>query len=115
MGHRGAIHSEAYHISRGRKETHRSPLDRTSRLDYDRRHLAGGDEPAGATFPASGRPPMGSVQPEGMTPRDQTMSRGGVNERKTEPDQGQGNALPGADRGAAPAQLNTRPTERHQH
>ncbi len=85
------------------------------RLDYDRRHLAGGDEPAGATFPASGRPPMGSVQPEGMTPRDQTMSRGGVNERKTEPDQGQGNALPGADRGAAPAQLNTRPTERHQH
>jgi cytochrome o ubiquinol oxidase subunit 2 len=86
------------------------------RLDYDRRHLAGGDEPAGATFPASGRPPMGSVQPEGMTPRDQHMSRGGVNERnKTEPDQGQGNALPGADRGPAPAQLDNRPTERHQH
>jgi cytochrome o ubiquinol oxidase subunit II len=85
------------------------------RLHYDNRHMQSGHEPSAATFPASGRPPMGSVQPEGMMPRDQTMSRGGVNERKTEPDQGQGNALPGADRGAAPAQLQNQPTERHQH
>jgi cytochrome o ubiquinol oxidase subunit 2 len=42
-------------------------------------------------------------------------SSGQVNERQTVPDQSQGNALPGADRTPAPAQLNTRPTERHQH
>jgi cytochrome o ubiquinol oxidase subunit 2 len=84
------------------------------RLDYDNRHLESGTEPAGATFPASGRPPQGSVQPEGMKPRDQNTSRGGVNERQTEPDQGQGNALPGADRGPAPSQLNTAPSQ-HQH
>ena len=41
------------------------------RLDYDNRRLQSGDEPSGATFPASGRPPRGVVQPEGMMPRDQ--------------------------------------------
>jgi cytochrome o ubiquinol oxidase subunit 2 len=85
------------------------------RLDYDNRRLESGTEPSGATFPASGRPPQGSVQPEGMKPRDQDAARGGINQRATKPDQGQGNALPGADRGPAPAQLNTQPTERHQH
>jgi cytochrome o ubiquinol oxidase subunit 2 len=85
------------------------------RLDYDNRRLETGTEPPGATVPASGRPSRSDVQPEGMMPRDQERSRGGVNERRTEPDQGQGNALPGADRGPAPPQLNTRPTDRHQH
>ena len=85
------------------------------RLDYDNRRLQTGHEPSGATFPASGRPPQGSVQPEGMKPRDQNMSRDGINQPKTAPDKGQGNALPDADRGPAPAQLNNRPTERHQH
>ena len=50
-----------------------------------------------------------------MVPRDQNLGRGGVNQRQSEPDQGQGNALPGADRGPAPAQLNNRPTDGHQH
>lgn len=81
------------------------------RLDYDNRRLESGTEPSGATFPASGRPPQGAVQPEGMDPRDQTLSRDGVNKPKTEPDQGQGNALPGADRTPAPAQLNTAPPQ----
>ena len=48
-----------------------------------------------------------------MKPRDQDAARGGNNQRATKPDQG--TALPGADRGPAPAQLNTQPTERHQH
>jgi cytochrome o ubiquinol oxidase subunit II len=81
------------------------------RLDYDNRRLEGGNEPSAATFPASGRPPQGSVQPQGAVPRDQDLTRGGVNTPRTEPDQGQGNALPGADRGPAPAQLNNRPAE----
>ncbi|MFE1599660.1 ubiquinol oxidase subunit II [Methylobacterium sp. ID0610] len=85
------------------------------RLEYDSRRARSGDESPAATFPASGRPPQGSVQPEGMMPRDQSLSRGGVNERESEPDRGQGNALPGAGRGTAPAQLNNRPVDRHQH
>jgi cytochrome o ubiquinol oxidase subunit 2 len=85
------------------------------RLDYDNRRLGSGDEPSGATFPASGRDPRSDVQPEGMKPRDQDRARGGVNTPATQPDQGQGNALPGADRGPAPAQLNTQPADRHRH
>nr|WP_128562450.1 ubiquinol oxidase subunit II [Methylobacterium crusticola] len=104
---------EMHHIDRTGGAGRDSAANR-ERLDYDNRRLEGGVEPSGATFPASGRPPQGSVQPEGMMPRDQNLSRGGVNERKTAPDQGQGNALPGADRGPAPAQLNNQPT-RHQH
>ena len=42
------------------------------------------------------------------------MGRGGVNERKAEPDQGQRNGLPGRE-GPAPAQLNNPPTDGHQH
>jgi cytochrome o ubiquinol oxidase subunit 2 len=106
--------SEIHHIDRQGGAGPEGAASR-ERLDYDNRRLRSGDEPSGATFPASGRPPMGSVQPEGMMPRDQHLSREGVNEPKTEPDQGQGNALPGADRGPAPAQLNNRPSERHQH
>jgi cytochrome o ubiquinol oxidase subunit 2 len=105
---------EMHHIDATGGAGHESEANRR-RLDYDRRHLESGDEPAGATFPASGRPPQGSVQPQGMMPRDQDLSRGGVNQRESEPNQGQGNALPGADRESAPAQLNTGPTQDHQH
>ncbi|AWN37688.1 ubiquinol oxidase subunit II [Methylobacterium radiodurans] len=106
--------SEMHHIDKRGGAGLESAANR-ERLDYDNRRLRSGDEPSGATFPASGRPPMGAVQPEGMMPRDQHLSREGVNERKGEPDQGQGNALPGADRSPAPAQLNNRPSERHKH
>lgn len=85
------------------------------RLDYDNRWLQSGHESSGATFPASGLPPESSVQPEGMMPRDQPLRRGGVNQPRTEPDQGQGNALPGADKGLAPPQLINPSTESHQH
>lgn len=105
---------EMHHIDRSGGGGKDSEANR-ERLDYDNRRLESGDEPAGATFPASGREPRGSVQPEGMMPRDQDRSRGGVNQRQSEPDRGQGNALPGADRGPAPPQLNNRPTERHPH
>ena len=84
------------------------------RLDYDNRRLESGTEPSGATFPASGRTPRSETVPQGATPRGEGTS-GQVNEQKTQPDQGQGNALPGADRGPAPAQLNNRPAEPHKH
>jgi cytochrome o ubiquinol oxidase subunit 2 len=48
------------------------------RLDYDRRHLESGDEPAGATFPDTGRPPRSSEPPEGVMPRDGNMHNGGA-------------------------------------
>ena len=48
-------------------------------------------------------------------PRDQPLSRGGVNQPRTEPDQGQGNALPGAEKGPAPPQLINRLHQSHQH
>jgi cytochrome o ubiquinol oxidase subunit 2 len=105
---------EMHHIDRTGGAGRESEANR-ERLDYDNRRLKTGHEPPAATFPASGRPPQGSVQPEGMKPRDQNMSRDGINQPRTAPDQGQGNALPDADRGPAPAQLNNRPTERHQH
>ncbi len=105
---------EMHHIDRTGGAAEESEANRR-RLDYDNRRLESGDEPSGATFPASGRPPQGSVQPQGMMPRDQNMSRGGVNTPQAAPDQGQGNALPGADRAPAPAQLNTQPTEGHPH
>lgn len=105
--------SEMHHIDRMGGAADDSEENR-KRLDYDNRRLESGNEPSGATFPASGRPPQGPVQPQGMMPRDQTMSHGGINAPKTEPDQGQGNALPGADRGPAPAQLNNRPPNSRQ-
>jgi cytochrome o ubiquinol oxidase subunit 2 len=40
------------------------------RLNYDRRHLESGDEPAGATFPDTGRPSRSHEAPEGVAPRD---------------------------------------------
>ena len=105
--------TEMHHIDRSGGAGKDSEGNR-ERLDYDNRRLESGTEPSGATFPASGRPPRSRTEPEGTMPRDQASS-GEVNERQTEPDQGQGNALPGADRTPAPAQLNTPPTERHQH
>jgi len=101
---------EMHHIDRtggGGKESEAN----VDRLGYDNRRLQSGDEPSGATVPASGRASRGPTQPEGMKPRDQS----GVNAPVRTPDQGQGNALPDADRGPAPAQLNTAPTDRHQH
>jgi cytochrome o ubiquinol oxidase subunit 2 len=74
------------------------------RLEYDNRRIWQGEEPSGATVPASGRPSRSDVQPEGMKPRDQDKARGGVNQQ---PDQGGGTP--------APAQLNTRPAEPHPH
>ena len=53
-------------------------------------------KPSGATFPASGRPRQGSVQPEGMMPRDQNMSRGGVNQRQPRPIKGKATPCPAA-------------------
>lgn len=88
--------------------------ENVKRLDYDNRRVEGGYESNTATFPASGRTPRSSEQPEGQMPRGEGAS-GTVNERKAEPDGGQGNALPGADRGPAPAQLNNQPTEQHRH
>jgi cytochrome o ubiquinol oxidase subunit 2 len=75
------------------------------RLEYDNRHLQSGDEPPGATVPASGRPARSENQPEGMTP-------GGP--EGTRPDSNQGRVPPANGGGPAPAQLN-QPAPRHQH
>ena len=101
---------EMHHIDRGGGAGRESESNR-ERLDYDNRRLETGTEPSGATFPASGRRPRSETEPQGVAPRRE----GGANERRTVPDSGGGDALPGAERGPAPAQLNTRPTERHQH
>ena len=82
-------------------------------LTYDGARLKEGNEAPGATFPASGRPPNTNVQPQGMKPRPLSPD---VNQQKTEPDQGQGHAMPGMDGmdgmptkklDPAPAQLHT--------
>ncbi|CAO3424343.1 ubiquinol oxidase subunit II [Azospirillum doebereinerae] len=105
---------EMHHIDSMGGSAEESEANRR-RLDYDSRRLESGDEPSGATFPASGRPPKSSVQPQGTIPRDQDRSRDGVNAPEAQPDQGQGNALPDADRGPAPTQLNPRPADGHKH
>ena len=69
------------------------------RLEYDNLRLQQGEEAPAATYPASGRPPHGDVQPEGMLPR--ANSPGGVNP-------GSGPGAPGT---PAPAQLNTQPSQ----
>ena len=49
------------------------------RLDYDNRRLESGDEPAGATFPASAARRGADEPPEGMMPRDGgTAASGGA-------------------------------------
>jgi cytochrome o ubiquinol oxidase subunit 2 len=97
---------EMHHIDRMGGAVADSEANRR-RLDYDSRRLEGGDEPSGATFPASGRPPRSLEEPEGVMPRDQP----GEGQGNTP----QGNAPPRPEGGPAPAQLNNRPTEPHQH
>jgi cytochrome o ubiquinol oxidase subunit 2 len=103
--------AEMHHIDKMGGAAKDSEANR-KRLDYDNRRLGSGDEPSGATFPASGRDPRSDVQPQGSMPRDQDRSRGGVNEGGTP---GAGGASPGSADGPAPAQLNTAPPARHQH
>jgi cytochrome o ubiquinol oxidase subunit II len=97
---------EMHHIDRTGGGAEASEENR-QRLEYDSRRLEGGEEPSGATFPASGRPPRSLEEPEGVMPRDQPGEDGG-----TTPE-GKGPARPGS--GPAPTQLNTRPAEPHQH
>ena len=79
------------------------------KLKYDGARVKEGNEAPGATFPASGRPPNTNVQPEGMKARPLSPD---VNGQKTQPDQGQGHAMPGMHdmpgmkQNPAPAQLN---------
>jgi cytochrome o ubiquinol oxidase subunit 2 len=94
---------EMHHIDSRGGAANTSEANR-QRLDYDNRRVERGDEPSGATFPASGRPSRSHEVPEGVVPRDR--GQGG---------QGQGNAPPAPSNGPAPAQLNNQPTERHQH
>jgi len=95
--------TEMHHIDRSGGAGKDSEANR-QRLEYDSRRLQSGDEPGGATFPASGRAPKSENQPEGMTP-------GGP--EGTRPDKSQ-EGVPPADNGPAPAQLN-QPAPRHQH
>jgi cytochrome o ubiquinol oxidase subunit 2 len=97
---------EMHHIDRTGGGAEASEENRR-RLDYDSRRLESGNEPSGATFPASGRPPRSLEEPEGVMPRDQPGEGEG--------NAPQGNAPPRPDSGPAPAQLNNRPTEPHQH
>jgi cytochrome o ubiquinol oxidase subunit 2 len=105
---------EMHHIDRMGGTADGSEANRL-RLDYDNRRLESGDEPSGATFPASGRSPRSPEEPEGVVPRGQNTGSGDVGERRTEPNRGPGNAPPGADTGPAPAQLNTQPSQPHRH
>ena len=67
--------SEMHHIDAMGGAGRGSEANR-KRLDYDRRHLESGDEPAGATFPDTGRSPRSSEPPEGVMPRDGNMHHG---------------------------------------
>lgn len=104
---------EMHHID-GQGGAGKESAENVKRLDYDNRRAEGGYESSAATFPASGRTPRSEEQPEGQMPRGEGAASG-INPQRTEPDQGQGNALPGAERGPAPPQLNNRPTEQHRH
>ena len=101
---------EMHHIDRMGGAEDEAEVNRR-RLDYDNRRLMKGEEPPGATHPASGRPPRSSAPPQGMMPHDQPMGGDGGREHRTEPG---GSAVPGAERGPAPAQLNNQPTQPHQ-
>jgi cytochrome o ubiquinol oxidase subunit II len=74
-----------------------------AKLEYDNRHAQEGDEAQGATFPASGRPPRGDVQPQGMKP-DALDPK--VNTPAQHPDSHQGHSMPGMKQNdPAPAQM----------
>ncbi len=77
------------------------------RLDYDSRRLESGNEPSGATFPASGRTPRSQEEPQGVVPRDQPGDGQGSQGQRTGP--------PGPGSGPAPAQLSNPPSQPHQH
>jgi cytochrome o ubiquinol oxidase subunit II len=93
--------AEMHHIDRTGGAADESGENRR-RLDYDSRRLESGEEPAGATFPASGRPPRSSEEPQGVMPRGQ-------------PGEGEGRAPSVPDSGPAPAQLHDRPAEHPAH
>jgi cytochrome o ubiquinol oxidase subunit 2 len=97
---------EMHHIDRTGGGAEASEENR-QRLEYDSRRLEGGDEPSGATFPASGRPPRSLEEPEGVMPRDQPGEEGGNTPRGSGPARPEG--------GPAPTQLNNQPTEPHPH
>jgi len=92
--------SEMHHIDRTGGTTEGSEENRR-RLDYDNRRLQSGDEPSGATFPASGRPPRSLEEPEGVMPRDQPGEDQGSPPQGTEPPRPEG--------GPAPPQLTPEP------
>ena len=98
--------TEMHHIDR-RGGAGTDSEENRRRLEYDIRRLESGDEPSGATVPASGRPARSETQPEGAMPRDQDRARGGVNEGRPAPAEGGGTP--------APPQLNTAPSGPHQH
>ena len=76
----------------------RDSHENRDRLRYDNRHMEQGDEAPGATAPASGRPPRGDVQPQGMKPD-------AVTPKVREPDPHHGHTMPGMDHDSvAPAQ-----------
>jgi cytochrome o ubiquinol oxidase subunit 2 len=97
---------EMHHIDRMGGAVANSEANR-QRLEYDSRRLEMGNEPSGATFPASGRPPRSLEEPEGVMPRDQPGEEGGNTL--------QGNGAPRPEGGPAPTQLNNRPANPHQH
>ncbi|MBM6596530.1 ubiquinol oxidase subunit II [Microvirga pudoricolor] len=93
---------EMHHIDRMGGSSEGSEENR-KRLDYDNRRLERGEEPSGATFPASGRAPRSPEEPQGVMPRgDDNANR-------------PGSGQPGAGSGPAPSQLNTQPNEPHRH
>ena len=106
--------SEMHHIDRSGGAGRDSESNR-ERLDYDNRRLESGDEPSGATFPASGRTPRSGTQPEGMKPLGGAGNRGEPNASGAKPGGAEGNVPPGPDRSPAPPQLNARPHEPHRH
>ncbi|WP_427023640.1 ubiquinol oxidase subunit II [Aureimonas ureilytica] len=75
------------------------------RLMWDTRRAEEGDEPAGATFPASGRMPHSEDQPQGMKP-DQLNPEVNQDGTRTAPANPSGNVAPNSGTGVAPAQLN---------
>ena len=83
------------------------------RLDYDAATWR-----AATSRPAPPSPPPAARRgarepPEGMMPRGEPRQR---QQRRTGRTKARGSGLPGADTGSpTPAQLNSRPTERHQH
>jgi cytochrome o ubiquinol oxidase subunit 2 len=107
---------EMHHIDRMGGSAEGSEANR-QRLDYDSRRLESGNEPGGATFPASGRTPRSQEEPQGVMPRDQPGDGQGNQGQgnQGQGNQGQGTVPPGPGSGPAPAQLSTPPSQPHQH